>query len=178
MEASYTRTVTAEDIILFADVTGDRNPVHLDAASAAGTPFGPSSRTACSRPAYISTVFGMELPRPGGNLRLADAVKQVMPGSGLPGPLMFLLGAVAVAVARLLRLHLPRQSGRSGRRDAFRQVTTGSRRRACTSAGRLRSRRCDLPKVTRQNIIEIGMQLGRDGRAATRRQCARCPRKA
>jgi len=34
------RTVTQEDVNTFADVTGDRNPVHLDPDFAARTPFG------------------------------------------------------------------------------------------------------------------------------------------
>lgn len=65
MEASYTRTVTAEDIVLFADVTGDRNPVHLDAAYAAGTLFKAPIAHGMLTAGYISTVFGMELPGPG-----------------------------------------------------------------------------------------------------------------
>ncbi|WP_159501610.1 MaoC family dehydratase [Microbacterium sp. 18062] len=34
------RTVTQEEVNLFARVTGDPNPIHLDADFAAGTPFG------------------------------------------------------------------------------------------------------------------------------------------
>jgi acyl dehydratase len=36
---SPARTVTTADIDRFADLTGDRNPVHLDAAHASRTPF-------------------------------------------------------------------------------------------------------------------------------------------
>ena len=39
MEASVEKAVTEQDIVSFADVTGDRNPVHLDAEYAAGTMF-------------------------------------------------------------------------------------------------------------------------------------------
>ena len=38
--ASRTRTVTAEDIERFTAMTGDRNPLHYDAARAAATRFG------------------------------------------------------------------------------------------------------------------------------------------
>ena len=31
MEASFAKTVTAADILAFAEITGDWNPVHLDA---------------------------------------------------------------------------------------------------------------------------------------------------
>ncbi len=65
MEASYARKVTAEDIVLFADVTGDRNPVHLDAAYAAGTIFKAPIAHGMLTAGYISTVFGMDLPGPG-----------------------------------------------------------------------------------------------------------------
>lgn len=34
------RTITQEQVTQFADLTGDHNPVHVDAAFASGTPFG------------------------------------------------------------------------------------------------------------------------------------------
>jgi acyl dehydratase len=34
------RTITQEQVNQFADLTGDHNPIHLDPAYAAGTPFG------------------------------------------------------------------------------------------------------------------------------------------
>ena len=37
--ASLSRTFTAADLEAFAGVTGDRNPIHLDAAYASTTPF-------------------------------------------------------------------------------------------------------------------------------------------
>ena len=39
MEASLARTVSTADILAFSEVTGDRNPVHLDAEFAARTIF-------------------------------------------------------------------------------------------------------------------------------------------
>ena len=64
-EASYARAVTDDDIITFADVTGDRNPVHLDAAYAATTPFKTPISHGMLTAGYISAVFGMHLPGPG-----------------------------------------------------------------------------------------------------------------
>ena len=37
---TFSRTITADDVRAFADVSGDHNPIHLDAAAAAETPFG------------------------------------------------------------------------------------------------------------------------------------------
>ena len=38
-EASLSKTVTEADIAAFAEISGDKNPVHLDAQYAAGTMF-------------------------------------------------------------------------------------------------------------------------------------------
>ena len=39
--ATWTRTFTAEDVELYARITGDRNPLHFDPAfAAATTPVG------------------------------------------------------------------------------------------------------------------------------------------
>ena len=65
MEASYSRKVSAADITQFADVTGDKNPVHLDEAYAAKTIFKAPIAHGMLTAGYISTVFGMELPGPG-----------------------------------------------------------------------------------------------------------------
>ena len=65
MEATYARAVTDADIIAFAGVTGDHNPVHLDAAYAATTPFKTPISHGMLTAGYISAVFGMKLPGPG-----------------------------------------------------------------------------------------------------------------
>ena len=65
MEASFAKTVSEADIASFAEVTGDRNPVHLDAAYAAKTIFKEPIAHGMLTAGYISAVFGMELPGPG-----------------------------------------------------------------------------------------------------------------
>src|SRR5499427_7649667 len=65
MEASFSKTVSEADIIAFAEVTGDRNPVHLDAAYAAKTIFKEPIAHGMLTAGYISAVFGIELPGPG-----------------------------------------------------------------------------------------------------------------
>lgn len=64
-EASTSNTVTADVISVFADVSGDRNPVHVDADYAAGTIFKERIAHGMLSAAYISAVFGMKLPGPG-----------------------------------------------------------------------------------------------------------------
>lgn len=64
-EASLTNTVNEKDIVAFAGISGDRNPVHLDADYAATTMFKERIAHGMLSAAYISAVFGMELPGPG-----------------------------------------------------------------------------------------------------------------
>ena len=63
--ASYTKTVGETDIKLFAAVSGDVNPVHLDADFAAGTRFGERIAHGMLTGAYISAAIAIELPGPG-----------------------------------------------------------------------------------------------------------------
>ena len=65
MEATYSRTVTEADILGFAEITGDTNPVHLDAAYAAATPFKQRIAHGILSAGYISAVLGTKLPGPG-----------------------------------------------------------------------------------------------------------------
>lgn len=64
-EASLSNTVTEADINAFAEVSGDRNPVHVDAEYAATTMFKERIAHGMLSAAYISAVFGMKLPGPG-----------------------------------------------------------------------------------------------------------------
>ena len=63
--ASYSRLVEERDIALFAAVSGDVNPVHLDADFAAGTVFGERIAHGMLTGAFISAALAMELPGPG-----------------------------------------------------------------------------------------------------------------
>lgn len=65
MTAAASRTVTDADILMFAGVSGDTNPVHLDGEFAASTMFGGRIAHGMLSAAYISTVFGTRLPGPG-----------------------------------------------------------------------------------------------------------------
>ena len=65
MEASLTKTVSAADILAFAEITGDCNPVHLDPDFAAKTVFREPIAHGMLTAGYISAVFGSALPGPG-----------------------------------------------------------------------------------------------------------------
>ena len=60
--ARRARTVTGRDIELFTELTGDRNPVHLDEEYAAGTRFGRRIAHGMLGASLISAVLANELP--------------------------------------------------------------------------------------------------------------------
>jgi 3-hydroxybutyryl-CoA dehydratase len=59
------RTVTEGDIVAYAALSGDYNPIHLDPEYAAKTPFKARIAHGILSAGYISAVFGMQLPGPG-----------------------------------------------------------------------------------------------------------------
>ncbi|SDG93360.1 Acyl dehydratase [Pseudomonas benzenivorans] len=63
--ASYSKTVEERDIQLFAAMSGDRNPVHLDADYAATTMFKERIAHGMFSGALISAAVACELPGPG-----------------------------------------------------------------------------------------------------------------
>jgi 3-hydroxybutyryl-CoA dehydratase len=60
-----TRQVGEADLVAFAEVSGDNNPVHLDEAYAQTTSFGGRIAHGMLAAAYISAVLGTRLPGPG-----------------------------------------------------------------------------------------------------------------
>jgi 3-hydroxybutyryl-CoA dehydratase len=64
-EASLSNAVTEDIIKAFAEISGDRNPVHIDADYAAKTIFKERIAHGMLAAAYISAVFGTKLPGPG-----------------------------------------------------------------------------------------------------------------
>jgi 3-hydroxybutyryl-CoA dehydratase len=63
--AEMAKTVTETDIALFAGVTGDFNPVHIDAVAAEKSMFGARIAHGMLSAGFISAVLGMRLPGPG-----------------------------------------------------------------------------------------------------------------
>ena len=58
-------TYTQEGVIAFAEITGDKNPIHLDPEFAAKTPFGRPIVHGFLSAAVFSKVFGMLFPGQG-----------------------------------------------------------------------------------------------------------------
>lgn len=63
--ASFTKTVTESDIILYAGVSGDFNPAHMDAEAAKNSMFGQRIAHGMLSAGFISNVLGNQLPGPG-----------------------------------------------------------------------------------------------------------------
>ena len=64
-QAMFGRTVTDADIVAFAGVSGDTNPIHLHDGFARTTRFGRRIAHGMLSGSYISTVIGTKLPGPG-----------------------------------------------------------------------------------------------------------------
>lgn len=65
MSDSYAKTITDADVCLFAGISGDNNPVHINDEYAQTTMFGKRIVHGMFSAALISTVAGTRLPGPG-----------------------------------------------------------------------------------------------------------------
>ncbi len=65
MKASRTMTVTAQHVQSFAELTGDRNPLHFDEAFAAATRFGQLVAQGGITTGLLHALVAMDLPGPG-----------------------------------------------------------------------------------------------------------------
>jgi 3-hydroxybutyryl-CoA dehydratase len=65
LSESYEKEVKSSDVVGFAEITGDRNPIHLSEHFAAKTPFGGRIAHGLYTASLISAVIGTRLPGPG-----------------------------------------------------------------------------------------------------------------
>lgn len=65
MTATFGKTITEADILMFSGVSGDTNPVHLNEDYASTTMFKGRIAHGMLSAGFISTVFGTKLPGPG-----------------------------------------------------------------------------------------------------------------
>jgi len=64
-QASFEKTVSETDVYLFAGITGDFNPAHVNERTAKETRFGTRIAHGMLSAGFISTVLGMKLPGEG-----------------------------------------------------------------------------------------------------------------
>ncbi|MBX3511650.1 MAG: MaoC family dehydratase [Hyphomonadaceae bacterium] len=65
MRETYRKHVKSSDVVGFAEISGDRNPIHLSEHFAAKTPFGGRIAHGLYTASLISAVIGTRLPGPG-----------------------------------------------------------------------------------------------------------------
>src|SRR5690349_24265892 len=65
MTETVSKTVSSNDVVGFAELTGDRNPIHLSEHFAAKTSFGGRIAHGLYTAGLISAVLGTRLPGPG-----------------------------------------------------------------------------------------------------------------
>jgi 3-hydroxybutyryl-CoA dehydratase len=65
MSAVFAKTLTDADVVMFAGVSGDTNPVHLNQLFAEGTRFKECVAHGMLSASFISAVLGTRLPGPG-----------------------------------------------------------------------------------------------------------------
>ena len=62
MKRSVSKTITEADLQAFAGITGDLNPVHMNAEYAKGTRFGERIAHGMLTASFFSTIVGMCIP--------------------------------------------------------------------------------------------------------------------
>jgi 3-hydroxybutyryl-CoA dehydratase len=63
--ASLSKTITEADVFQFAEISGDKNPVHLDAEYTEKSRFRERIAHGMLTASLVSAVLGMKLPGPG-----------------------------------------------------------------------------------------------------------------
>jgi 3-hydroxybutyryl-CoA dehydratase len=63
--ASFAKTMSESDVYLFAGITGDLNPAHVNAVAAAEGMFKQRIAHGMLSASFVSTVLAMQLPGPG-----------------------------------------------------------------------------------------------------------------
>jgi len=76
--AEFTKTVTETDVYLYAGITGDLNPAHINETYAAGTFFKGRIAHGMLTAGFISAILGMQLPGPG-TIYLSQTLKFLAP---------------------------------------------------------------------------------------------------
>ena len=76
--AEFTKTVTETDVYLYAGITGDLNPAHINETYAAGTFFKGRIVHGILTAGFISAILGTQLPGPG-TIYMSQSLKFLAP---------------------------------------------------------------------------------------------------
>jgi acyl dehydratase len=76
--AHRTQTVTAREVELYAEITGDRNPLHFDGDFAARTRFGRLVAQGGITAGMLNALVAMDLPGPG-TVFMSQTLKYLAP---------------------------------------------------------------------------------------------------
>jgi len=99
MTATFEKTVSESDVIEFASISGDNNPLHLDADYAAGTMFGERIAHGMLTASLISAVIATRLPG-NGTVYLSQSLRFRAP---------VLLGQSVAATVEITDIHAARR---------------------------------------------------------------------
>jgi 3-hydroxybutyryl-CoA dehydratase len=105
-KASFGKTVTEADIVLFAAVTGDTNPMHLNAEYAKTSIFKERIAHGMLAAGLITKVLGTQLPGPG-TIYLSQTLKFRAPVR---------IGETVTATVEVLALHPEKKRATLGTR--------------------------------------------------------------
>ena len=76
--AEFSKTVTEADVVLYAGITGDFNPVHINEVEAGASRFGGRIAHGLLSAGFISACIAMKLPGPG-TIYLSQSLKFTRP---------------------------------------------------------------------------------------------------
>lgn len=99
---TYSKTVKSSDVVGFAELTGDRNPIHLSEHFAAKTPFKGRIAHGLYTASLISAVIGTRLPGPGA-IYVSQTLKFLAPVK---------IGDTVDAIVEVAELIAPKQRAR------------------------------------------------------------------
>jgi 3-hydroxybutyryl-CoA dehydratase len=99
---AYSKTVKSSDVVGFAELTGDRNPIHLSEHFAAKTPFKGRIAHGLYTASLISAVIGTRLPGPGA-IYISQTLKFLAPVK---------IGDTVDAIVEVAELIAPKQRAR------------------------------------------------------------------
>ncbi|MDJ0666586.1 MAG: MaoC family dehydratase [Desulfobacterales bacterium] len=101
-QASFSKTVAESDVYLFAGISGDFNPAHINQAYAEQTAFKTRIAHGMLAAGFISTVLGNQLPGPG-TIYISQSLNFLAPVA---------IGDTITATAEVVELNMDKKRAR------------------------------------------------------------------